>query len=455
MDIDIFQVKPLCNTDETTSYYKKSPEPIQPIEPLEPIDQLESLEKNEPIETQLNKNNCNRIPDEEEYSKYVSQKKPEIINIDINNVEILTKTKTSNNLTEYCNKNPCIVKKTINITNESKKKIENEINIYFILEKILPPEDSKYFTKIKAYYEKNNDDENGNDEDEDQDNFDFDDDMFDSIDVISNKINNSNNSNNSNNIENKDENKNENEIIANIYLSYEGITLGDYIDKNKNIKISNILKIMCFLMKILTILHSCNICHYDIKLENITLFVDKYNDIECLKLIDFGSALFIENEKAHYILKKDNKYIKIETDDVSITQHYDAPELVNSERTCLSDIWSSGCVFFRLFVNKNFSEYNELLDIKNKLNVFNLVKPIIRQSIIDKKKLDTELYQDLLKNNELISEFWSLFDDDISNIVNLISSMFLPIDLGRKNAYEIHKQIIKIKNKIEFNRFIK
>jgi serine/threonine protein kinase len=435
---DIFRVKPLCNTDKTTSYNEKSnissePNiqniPTQPQEPQEPQEQQEQQEKNE-------SNNCEKIPDKLYYKR---QKNFDTFNV--NNVEIMTETKTSNNPIEYCNKNSCIVRKKINITNKNKKKIENEINMYFILEKFLPEKENKYFTKIKAYYEKIKQGyKNENNFD-----FDFDDDMFNSIDNISNKMNKSN-------IE--DKNEDEDEVIANIYLSYEGITLKYYIEKYKNISILNILKIMCFLMKILSILHSCNICHYDIKLENITLFVDQYNNIECLKLIDFGSALFIENEKAHYILKNNNnEYVKIQTNDVYITPYYDAPELINSERTCLSDIWSSGCVFFRLFVNKNFSEYSELLDIKNKSNVFNLIKPIIKKSINDKKKLDTELYQDLLKNHELISEFWSLFDDDIDDIVKLISSMFLPIELGRKNAYEIHKKIIEIKNKIELNRF--
>jgi serine/threonine protein kinase len=431
---DIFRVKPLCNTDKTTSYNEKSnisSEPnIQNI-PTQPQEPQEPQEKNE-------SNNCEKIPDKLYYKR---QKNFDTFNV--NNVEIMTETKTSNNPIEYCNKNSCIIRKKINITNKNKKKIENEINMYFILEKILPEKENKYFTKIKAYYEKIKQGyKNENNFD-----FDFDDDMFNSIDNISNKMNKSN-------IEDKDKNEDEDEVIANIYLSYEGITLKYYIEKYKNISILNILKIMCFLMKILSIIHSCNICHYDIKLENITLFVDQYNNIECLKLIDFGSALFIENEKAHYILKNNNnEYVKIQTNDVYITPYYYAPELINSERTCLSDIWSAGCVFFRLFVNKSFSEYPELLDIKNKSNVFNLIKPIIKKSINDKKKLDTELYQDLLKNHELISEFWSLFDDDINDIVNLISSMFLPIELGRKNAYEIHKKIIEIKNKIELNRF--
>jgi len=71
-----------------------------------------------------------------------------------------------------------------------------------------------------------------------------------------------------------------------------------------------------------------NIIHRDIKPENILLNVD--NDITQIKLIDFGTARFVEKND---IVKR-----KIGT------AYYMAPEVLNRNYNYKCDIWSVGII---------------------------------------------------------------------------------------------------------------
>lgn len=118
-----------------------------------------------------------------------------------------------------------------------------------------------------------------------------------------------------------------------IYDYIPGNDLYNYFNNNRNMSSKEIKKIFKKIVDILKNIHSYDIFHGDIKLENI---VCKYNNHEDLYLIDFG--LSRECKKDEY--NKINKCFG--------TIPFVAPELF-SNRFCLkSDIWSLGCILYIL-----------------------------------------------------------------------------------------------------------
>ncbi len=86
----------------------------------------------------------------------------------------------------------------------------------------------------------------------------------------------------------------------------------------------------------LAYIHSCGICHRDIKPQNLLLNTKSHD----VKLCDFGSAKIL---------------IRVEPNGAYIcSRYYRAPELVfeATEYTCAIDIWSLGCVMAELLLGK-------------------------------------------------------------------------------------------------------
>ena len=90
------------------------------------------------------------------------------------------------------------------------------------------------------------------------------------------------------------------------------------------------------LLRALAYIHSTNICHRDIKPQN--LLVNPQTAV--LKLCDFGSAKqLVEGEpNVSYICSR----------------YYRAPELIfgATDYTCLIDVWSAGCVLAELMMGQ-------------------------------------------------------------------------------------------------------
>ena len=87
-----------------------------------------------------------------------------------------------------------------------------------------------------------------------------------------------------------------------------------------------------------------NICHRDIKLENIMLMNDA--DLSNLRLIDFGLSRNVEKTSNMKSL-------------CSGTPFYIAPEVLNRHVTVASDIWSLGVVMYVCLCGKlPFSGHN-------------------------------------------------------------------------------------------------
>ena len=145
-----------------------------------------------------------------------------------------------------------------------------------------------------------------------------------------------------------------------IMMEYlEGCTLKQYIQNNENVLEDNARIIIKQLLTALSYLHyTCDICHRDVKPENI-MFKEK-DDINSLKLLDFGLSLD-RFESKNYL-------------ENCGTLVYMAPELFinNIKYTKGVDVWSVGIILYMLlmkgknpFYNKKDTRQTVIKNIKN------------------------------------------------------------------------------------------
>ena len=178
-----------------------------------------------------------------------------------------------------------------------------------------------------------------------------------------------------------------------IYLMMEyleGCTLKQYIKNNENISEDNARIIIKQLLTALSYLHyTCDICHRDVKPENI-MFKEK-NDINHLKLLDFGLSLDSFESKKHL--------------ENCGTLVYMAPELLNNIKyTKGVDVWSVGIILYMLlmkgknpFYNKGDSRDTIIKNIRNNNVIFSCDNDNLNQI----SKMGKDLINKLLKKNPL------------------------------------------------------
>ena len=157
-----------------------------------------------------------------------------------------------------------------------------------------------------------------------------------------------------------------------IYLMMEyleGGTLREYINNNKNISENESRIIIKQLLTALSYLHyACDICHRDVKPENI-MFANK-NDINELKLLDFGLSSDSFESK---------KYLEN-----CGTLIYMAPEQINKIIYSKAvDVWSVGIILYMLlnkgknpFYNKGETQEIIIKNITNNNIIYNNECPI-------------------------------------------------------------------------------
>ena len=157
-----------------------------------------------------------------------------------------------------------------------------------------------------------------------------------------------------------------------IYLMMEyleGGTLREYINNNKNISENDSRIIIKQLLTALSYLHyTCDICHRDVKPENI-MFANK-NDINELKLLDFG--LSSDSFESKNYLENCGTLI------------YMAPEQINTIIYSKAvDVWSVGIILYMLlnkgrnpFYNKGETQEKIINNITNNNITYNNECPI-------------------------------------------------------------------------------
>ena len=157
-----------------------------------------------------------------------------------------------------------------------------------------------------------------------------------------------------------DEPKKEKSDKRNVYLVFEYMEhdLESIISKNIKYEISEIKYIFHELVLGLKYLHENNILHRDLKPSNILL-----NNKGEVKIGDFGLARIFSKSI-------DKKY----TNRVA-TIHYRAPELLLGEEnyTTEIDVWSLGCILFRLLTGKDAFNIDEENENEKEKKVFSLI----------------------------------------------------------------------------------
>ena len=161
-------------------------------------------------------------------------------------------------------------------------------------------------------------------------------------------------------------------------------------------------KLIIQIIKGIIYLHSRNICHRDIKLENILVMKN-----DSIKIIDFGFAIKCNKDS----------YQKI----FCGTPSYMAPEVLNKKKYIpyYSDIWSLGVLFFAMlygrfpfeFNNKHFygdsKDINKITNINfsfsNEIKVDDKIKNIFKRIFIiePKERIKLEEILNILSNNNI------------------------------------------------------
>ncbi|CAD8049624.1 unnamed protein product [Paramecium sonneborni] len=169
-----------------------------------------------------------------------------------------------------------------------------------------------------------------------------------------------------------------------IVLEYcKGQSLNSYIKELKHqLNVRIIQNILWEILQGVAYLHSLNIMHRDIKPENIILNI--YEKKIDLKIVDFGLSVKLQSNKE---LKKCG------------TPGYVAPEIINLKNGKYgleSDIFSVGCVFYKLLLRKDLFQgetQNETLSANRRCQ-FNLQNLSLIHISITAQNLLSEMLQE-------------------------------------------------------------
>ena len=188
-----------------------------------------------------------------------------------------------------------------------------------------------------------------------------------------------------------------------LYLVMEyinGISLLETIkrDKNHYFEENRAINIFIQVVKGMIYCQSKNICHRDIKLENILIIK---NDI--IKIIDFGFAVKTNKET----------YQKL----FCGTPSYMSPEIVNKEKYIAqySDIWSLGILFFAMLYGRFPFRGKNQEELFKKINEANIIFPedieISEQIKVLIKKILITIPTQRLSLNEILNELIHISDN--------------------------------------------
>jgi len=162
-----------------------------------------------------------------------------------------------------------------------------------------------------------------------------------------------------------------------IYEYFEGKNLCSYIKKNKNITDTQLKNIIIQITHGMNFLHSHNIIHCDLKLDNI--IINNKNEI---KIIDFDLSIISDNIDGHI------------SNNIFGTMQYIAPEsydlCIYSKKT---DVWQIGIILY-ILITKQFPYQNEITSNNSHSNLCrqNMFKHIDLQ-LAKNKHCDNTLYE--------------------------------------------------------------
>ena len=357
---------------------------------------------------------------------------------------------------KYCNdiNNKCVVKKRIEIEN-NQKDTSNEANILWILSQ-LPPKFNKFFPSIEGYMENIHSKLDNFDDDDDDDN------------------NNDNDNNDNDNDNNEDDMYQGGGLLINgnvdIYQTYSGQNLY-YFMKGNNMSFYEIVRLMATITQGLCVLHACQICHYDLKPQNIAIY-----DIEHINIIDFGASRFIQNENSYRILKNENTFFaELYEENNATNALYSGPELFNDSgiKKVLSDMWNIGSIFVEiltgikvsilLIINNNNDidnmSFEKIVQLHDTETIWNPIALLVSLSQYEKKgimSVNVVVRKFLIKFFEsrfFVSHYKGIENKHIPDFITDISSCFICLKKGmtiknRISANQLFRSIKELLNQI-------
>lgn len=248
-------------------------------------------------------------------------------------------------------------------------------------------------------------------------------------------------------------------------LSYN---LFDFIKMNGFTGIShkNFKKIIRQCLRSLSILHSQQIIHSDIKPENILLVNENFD----VKIIDLGASLY-SNDKI-----RGDFYIQ--------SRYYRAPEVLKKQHfSTMIDIWSLGCVLYELFMGKPLFPGENNTDQLERICYFfnnNIIRtrmtdsPSINEEKMEKKTNDLPNYKrkNTVNSNENKTKTSQKNQTTLANLPEYKRKQSLLVknndpfkeDIPDKNEscfyeisedYKLGDKIIKNKTRISFEENVK
>ena len=238
------------------------------------------------------------------------------------------------------------------------------------------------------------------------------------------------------------------------YLKYG--TLGQWIQKNKNISEEQASLIIKEVLSAIAYLHQNQICHRDLKPENIMF--SRENDISSIKIIDFGLSL--------------QNFDSLCNSDYCGTLIYMAPEEIERKSYYLSvDIWSIGILMYMLlnkgehpFYHNGDTKKTFLNNIKNNTGlVFNnkisfmamhLIKKLLEYDPIKRYKANDALKHPWITRNpeDKIPQTFNEQLDTFSIMNNAKKLMMISIFL---NYLKKNNILCKYKNKSKHKECMK
>ena len=151
-----------------------------------------------------------------------------------------------------------------------------------------------------------------------------------------------------------------------------GLTLRDYL-KAKGRSNQEKMDLVKQLVNAIAHLHSLRIAHFDLKPDNILVFVDE-TGVPRIKIIDFGLASFFNDFK----------------EEPKGTPYWMAPEVARGDYDQKADIWSLGKIIAWMFTGKNiFLPGNN--PIVMLIHVANIITPPIPEQLSKNPKLASVL----------------------------------------------------------------
>ncbi len=153
------------------------------------------------------------------------------------------------------------------------------------------------------------------------------------------------------------------------------LSLEDYLKAKSRSKKEKIMLVYQLVLAIAHLHFVCKIAHFDLKPDNILVFIDK-NGFPVIKIIDFGLACLIK---------------KFEEEEPKGTPHWMAPEVVKGEYDEKADIWSLGKIIAWMFTGRNIFLPGDNPIIVMLFHIANIITPPIPEQLKTNPKLASVL----------------------------------------------------------------